>query len=99
MKFTFEEFRNWILSQPDDRPVNMSNNGPSQKNDRTQCGCLLAQFGESKNLKFDGCSWNQLYGEGIVAEIEGCETLIRKALFYKERGVKNFGEAKTLLES
>jgi hypothetical protein len=95
--FTFSEFKDWILGQPDDAPINMRNSINTPEN----CGCLLIQFGRTKGLSFHGCGFNILNDSNhrTVAEIGGendceCVSLISRALKHE---VKTFKEVKRLL--
>ena len=46
MTYTFEELKQFVLSQPDEQPIDMVDN---IGNNREKCGCILVQYGRMKN--------------------------------------------------
>jgi len=55
MTYTFEELKQFVLSQPDEQPIDMADN---IGNNREKCGCILVQFGRTKRpfSHIRGCS-------------------------------------------
>ena len=95
--FTFEEFRDWVLAQPNEKEINMDENRADAK-----CGCLMVQFGKHKRVKFGACGFTKFFDYVSVAEVGGdCETFIRCAILFgcNGDGVTNFGEAKRVLKT
>lgn len=96
MNVTFEEFADFIRSQPDERPVNMR-----EATSGAECGCLLIHFGRHKNFSFDSnykATWSALFnvrGERFdFINYEKCVDYIDQAIVNE---IKSYAEAKQLL--
>jgi hypothetical protein len=60
MTYTFEELKQFVLSQPDEQPIDMADN---IGNNRQKCGCILVQFGRMKRPSYHirGCSVTHIF--------------------------------------
>ena len=56
MNYSFQELKDFVNSQPDDKKVDMSDNNG------IDTGCVLIQFAKNKNCQnISGCCYNTIY--------------------------------------
>jgi len=81
---TLDSFRTWLLSQPDEQPINMSNNESRALNTPSDCGCVMLQYAQHLGLKKVFCTMSFIKAPGtedILVEFpESFARFIRKLL-------------------
>jgi hypothetical protein len=96
MYYTFEELKDFVNSQPDEKVVDMNDNYG------INTGCVLMQFVKSKNYQdTDGCGYDTIYlraGQKLMPVSESVSnyviTIISDCINKK---VKNYKEVKEIL--
>lgn len=60
MTYTFKELKDFVLSQPDEQPIDMADN---IGNSGEKCGCILVQYGRTKkpNSTVRACSVTHIF--------------------------------------
>ena len=96
----FEEFANWINSQPDNKNIDMLEDSSYDENDESFCGCLIVQYALSSGLKTGSATYNKFVIKGNnmieIFPLEKTEGFIIKCL---SKNIKTFKEAKAILSS
>ena len=91
--FTFNEFKAWILAQPDERKVDMYESAMDIK--QCPCGCLMVQFARENKIDCYGCGVSAFYGGGgVIAHINDCSDCSDFIKNMCDLGPKTFGEVK-----
>jgi hypothetical protein len=95
----FEEFKAWILAQPDERKIDMG----EDKEGEAKCGCLMIQYARENKIQVYSCGMSEYYNyfHNKTAEITkpGFDFIEAAIIFGKDGdGIKTFGEAKFLLK-
>jgi hypothetical protein len=92
MKYTITDVYNWMMEQPDERPLNML----TGKIDKNQCGCLLSEFLKDNGKGF---FWHCVDLRGVVfrvflKEIPVIDIPSKNIFSYVGGYVRNFKQAK-----
>ena len=94
---TKEKFIDFVLAQPDDRPISMADIASNE-----DCGCVMVHFGkEVLGLKDFACHFDYWYYHSDlpnlkkIVEIKGLSDFIRALITYM---VRNYGEAKKYID-
>jgi len=86
----FQELVDFIQSQPDDKDIEMRNNSSSDN-----CGCILVQFAQKKELPHIACGWTILAHQTQIDDTDDlCSNFIKAAFRAK---LTTFRQAKELL--
>lgn len=94
-KISLEEMRDYILAQPDDRPVDMLMNN----NRKDQCGCVMIEYARDHDIPCSSVGTRTFFRIGAESDAEldfQMRDLIEGAFNARP---KNFGELKQLLKS
>ena len=92
-EFSRKELEDFILAQPDERPVNFNDT----RNRGLTCGCMMVQFGREVGLDFTYAGFYQYYLSEGSHQTEVVAT-IGKSFTYADYGV-NHETYKTLKEA
>lgn len=92
MKYTITDVYNWMMEQPDERPLNMYTGSL----DKDRCGCLLSEFLKDNGKGF---LWNYVdvsgnVGRTIFKPLHVIDIPSTNIFTYVDGGVRNFKEAK-----
>jgi hypothetical protein len=93
-KVTFQKLVDFVNSQPDDRPINFSQNSFHEN-----CGCLMVHYGKFVGVIGERCSFTSVVdynGEELVKFDESCSNLVTNCVLYYS--VSNYKELKDLVQ-
>jgi hypothetical protein len=92
MKYTITDVYNWMMEQPDERPLDMLTGNL----DKNSCGCLLSEFLKDNGKGFlwyivdcKGNVFRHFFKPLNVIDLSGANIF-----HYLEGGARNFKEAK-----
>jgi len=99
--YTFDDLKSFVLSQRDERRIDMLQGGDSISDQNISCGCILVQFGRRKyKRKIQHVGYSTLFFKNnrmITAtdrDEKKCHAVIRQCL---DHGVDNYKQAKEII--
>lgn len=99
--YTFNDLKSFVLSQRDERKINMTQSGDAISDENISCGCILVQFGRRRyKRKIQHVGYSSIFFKNdrmITAtdrDEKKCHDVISQCL---GRGVKNYKQAKEIV--